>query len=183
MCEKQRLRQEMKQLKLAISPENRAVWSQQICQTLEALPKFEKARHILLYHALPDEVETASMLNRWCNSKQLYLPVVEGENLLIKPYRPYEMKQGAFGIWEPAKVEAIAPSTLDLIIVPGVTFDKQLNRLGRGKGYYDRLLSHTQVCKIAIAYELQLLDHIPVEAHDIKMDILVTEKRTIYKTL
>ncbi len=180
MCNKQELRQEMKRKKLAIPPTLRMIWSQQICQTVEALPEFTEAHHILLYHALPDEVCTAEMLNRWSVNKQLYLPIVEGEELIIKPYTPEHLQQGAFGIWEPTEAEAIDPTILDWIIVPGVAFDKQLNRLGRGKGYYDRLLAHSTARKIAIAYELQVCDNIPTEPHDITMDILVTEKQTIY---
>ncbi len=182
MCDKQALRKEMKRRKLAIEPKLRAAWSGQICQTIEALPEFSKARHILLYHALPDEVNTADMLDRWGNEKQLYLPLVVGDTLSIHPYNPNCLQQGAFGIWEPKESEAVDPEVLDWIIVPGVAFDEQLNRLGRGKGYYDRLLSHTYAHKVAIAYELQVCNHIPVEPHDIGMDILITEKRTIYKT-
>ncbi len=180
MGDKQLLRQEMKRRKLAIAPTLRSAWSRQIGQAIEALPGFANAQHILLYHALPDEVCTIDMLNRWCDHKQLYLPLVDGAELIIKPYTPDHLRQGAFGIWEPANAEAVDPTTLDWIIVPGVAFDRQLNRLGRGKGYYDRLLAHSSACKIAIAYELQVCDNIPTEPHDIPMDILVTEKQTIY---
>ena len=65
--------------------------------------------------------------------------------------------------------------------MPGVAFDRKANRLGRGKGFYDRLLAQTHALKIGICYDLQLLDEIPAEPHDIKMDIIVTENNIIYK--
>ena len=91
------------------------------------------------------------------------------------------MKQGAFGIWEPADDTAVDPSLLEWIVVPGVAFDRRMNRLGRGKGYYDRLLRQTPARKIGICYGLQLVDEIPAEPHDIQMDLIITENDIIYK--
>ena len=75
--------------------------------------------------------------------------------------------------------ESISPSKLDLIIVPGVAFDKNKNRLGRGKGFYDKLLSEVTCCKIGICYDFQLLEYLPCEDHDIKMNLIVTPKYLI----
>lgn len=156
MSEKQQLRQQVKQLKQAISSEQRVALSQNICSAIEKLPGFETVLRILLYHALPDEVDTGLMLSRWSKKKQLYLPIVNGDNLIVSPYDPRFLKQGAFGIWEPGNTRETDPGSIDWIIVPGVAFDKKLNRLGRGKGYYDKLLAQTSATKIGICYELQL---------------------------
>ena len=101
MSEKQQLRQQVKQLKQTISSEQRVALSQNICSAIEKLPGFETVLRILLYHALPDEVDTGLMLSRWSKKKQLYLPIVNGDNLIVSPYDPRFLKQGAFGIWEP----------------------------------------------------------------------------------
>ena len=167
MSEKRQLRQQVKQLKQTISSEQRVALSQNICSAIEKLPGFETVSRILLYHALPDEVDTGLMLSRWSKKKQLYLPIVNGDNLIVSPYDPRFLKQGAFGIWEPGDTRETDPGSIDWIIVPGVAFDKKLNRLGRGKGYYD--------------YGLQLFDEIPAEPHDIKMDFIITENNIIHR--
>lgn len=181
MSEKQQLRQQVKQLKQTISSEQRVALSQNICSAIEKLPGFETVLRILLYHALPDEVDTGLMLSRWSKKKQLYLPIVNGDNLIVSPYDPRFLKQGAFGIWEPGNTRETDPGSIDWIIVPGVAFDKKLNRLGRGKGYYDKLLAQSSATKIGICYELQLFDEIPAEPHDIKMDFIITENNIIHR--
>ena len=156
MSEKQQLRQQVKQLKQTISSEQRVALSQNICSAIEKLPGFETVSRILLYHALPDEVDTGLMLSRWSKKKQLYLPIVNGDNLIVSPYDPRFLKQGAFGIWEPGDTRETDPGSIDWIIVPGVAFDKKLNRL-------------------------QLFDEIPAEPHDIKMDFIITENNIIHR--
>lgn len=82
--------------------------------------------------------------------------------------------------WNRPKIAwAVPENEIDLIIVPGVAFDRQRNRLGRGKGFYDRLLSTLNVPKIGISYDFQLKDQIPVEPFDRKMDLIITEKEII----
>lgn len=181
MNDKRQLRQEIKRLKQTISPGQRALLSSKICAAIEALPGFGQVSRILLYHALPDETDTTPMLTAWNGKKDLYLPIVKGDDLIVSPYSPRALKQGAFGIWEPSHIQETDPASIEWIVVPGVAFDRKANRLGRGKGFYDRLLAQTHALKIGICYDLQLLDEIPAEPHDIKMDIIVTENNIIYK--
>lgn len=180
--EKQRLRKEIAWQKKQYPAEALACWSEQIICFLEQTELFRKAHAIACYHALPGEVQTADFLNRWYQKKQIALPVVQGNDLQLLPYQGKEaVRRGPFGIWEPAfsPESTSIEKEIDLIIVPGVAFDRQLNRLGRGKGYYDRLLTTLQVPKIGIAYSFQLREQIPVEAFDRKMDLLITEKEII----
>lgn len=181
MYDKQQLRQTVKQLKRGLTPAERESLSQRICTAIESLPGFDRVMHLMLYHPLPDEVDTRPLLAKWGESKQLYLPIVKGDDIVVAPYHAEAVRQGAFGIWEPDATTAVAPALLEWIVVPGVAFDRALNRLGRGKGYYDRLLRQTPARKIGIGYGLQLLDEIPAEPHDIKMDLIVTENEIIYK--
>lgn len=109
------------------------------------------------------------------------LPLIKGNDLQLLLYSGKEsLKAGAFGILEPTEdCVAVPENEIDLIIVPGVAFDRQRNRLGRGKGFYDRLLSTLNVPKIGISYDFQLKDQIPVEPFDRKMDLIITEKEII----
>lgn len=149
--------------------EERAVW-----RAVEALPVFAEARRILLYHSLPDELSTRMLFERWHSmGKSLYLPVVAGDDLVVRPYAPDAMRQGAYGIYEP-QGDDVDVSGIELVVVPGVAFDAAGNRLGRGKGYYDRLLSRTRAVKVGVCYRCQLLSRIPAFSHDCRMDYVVT---------
>ena len=135
--------------------------SAKIMDRLEETDLFQQASCIALYHAIPGEVQTAG----------LQLLLYAGKESL---------KTGVFGILEPSEdCEAVPESEIDLIIVPGVAFDRQHNRLGRGKGFYDRLLSTLDVPKIGICYDFQLKDQIPAEPFDRKMDLIITEKEIL----
>ena len=145
--------------------------SAKIMDRLEETDLFQQASCIALYHAIPGEVQTAGLIEKWYRKKRLLLPLIKGKESL---------KTGVFGILEPSEdCEAVPESEIDLIIVPGVAFDRQHNRLGRGKGFYDRLLSTLDVPKIGICYDFQLKDQIPAEPFDRKMDLIITEKEIL----
>lgn len=155
--------------------------SKKILNRLEETALFRSASSIALYYAIPGEVQTAAFIEKWHHKKQLLLPLIEGDHLRLLTYTGKEsLKPGAFGIPEPDGTTPPVPeSDIDLIIVPGVAFDRQCNRMGRGKGYYDRLLSTTKAPKIGICFDFQLLESIPVEPFDIKMDMIITEKEIV----
>lgn len=153
--------------------------SAKIMDQLEETDLFQQASCIALYHAIPGEVQTAGLIEKWYRKKRLLLPLIKGNDLQLLLYAGKEsLKTGVFGILEPSEdCEAVPESEIDLIIVPGVAFDRQHNRLGRGKGFYDRLLSTLDVPKIGICYDFQLKDQIPAEPFDRKMDLIITEKK------
>ena len=85
------------------------------------------------------------------------------------------MKEGAFHILEPANGICCNPGKIELIVVPAIAFDRKGNRIGRGKGYYDRLLKKASCPKIGVGYHFQLFDEIPAEPHDVPMNAIVTD--------
>lgn len=154
--------------------------SEGIMRQVEALPAFQQARVVLLYWSMADEVQTHNFVNKWYKDKVLLLPCVDGDDLLLRQYTgPECMVEGEqFGIGEP---DATVPvftdlDSVEMIIVPGVAFDRQCNRMGRGRGFYDRLLKSTpRALKVGVAFDFQMLDEIPTETFDVKMDIVITE--------
>lgn len=143
---------------------------------LESRPQWQSARTVLLYHSLPDEVDTHDFIRRWSRSKRILLPVVRGTDLELRLYAGDNcLAQGAFHINEPTGEAFTDYAAIDLAVVPGVAFDRLGNRLGRGKGYYDRLLPRLPATcpKIGLCFPCQLLDRIPSEAHDVRMDAVV----------
>lgn len=157
--------------------------SDKIIARIEKSDLFRQAERVALYHALPDEAGTASLIERWYREKALFLPVVTGDDLRFLRYEgERSVSEGAYHILEPVGGEEIDLREIDLIIVPGVAFDRQGNRLGRGKGYYDRTLSQVTAPKIGVCFHFQFLDQIPAEPFDIRMDRIITDKEEFTAT-
>ncbi|MDR0937736.1 MAG: 5-formyltetrahydrofolate cyclo-ligase [Mediterranea sp.] len=173
---KRELRLEMARLKVLYLPEERKALSVDVSAALERHPLFGAARVVLLYHSLADEVDTSGLLARWLGRKRVLLPVVvDGAELELREYRGEErLATGRFGIEEPTGEAFTDYPAIDLAVVPGVAFDRQGHRLGRGKGYYDRLLPRlTQAYKLGLCFPFQLVERVPAEPSDVPMDEVV----------
>lgn len=128
-----------------------------------------------MYYSLPDEVQTHDFVEKWRGKKNILLPVVVGDDLELRTYTGrQELSEGAFHIDEPTGRTFTDYDAIDLVIVPGVAFDNNGNRLGRGKGYYDRLLPRIRAHKIGICFPFQLVKEIPTEPFDKKMDKIIS---------
>ena len=172
--EKKELRAHIKALKKQHSKEQLAEQSERILAKLELHPDFQKAHRIMLYSALPDEVQTQAFLEKWHLTKQVILPTVVGDDIIPVAYgKDTVFAVGDFNIMEPQNEPYTG--SFDLIVVPGVAFDPKGNRLGRGRGYYDRFLcQHLDVKRIGICFDFQLVDEVPAEPFDIRMDEVIS---------
>ncbi len=170
---KKELRTIIKALKKQHTTEELDRQSAVICQKIEQHPDFIKAEKVMLYNALPDEVRTSALIARWRDKKTIVLPTVVGDDIVPVALDPDTgFAVGDFNILEPQNTPY--EGGFDLIIVPGVAFDPQGNRMGRGKGYYDRfLVKYPTVKKIGICFDFQLVEEIPAEPHDIRMDEVI----------
>lgn len=138
---------------------------------------FQEADNIYCYLDFNGETGTRSIIEEaWHCGKRVWVPKTEGQNMQFYAFHSYEdARPGIFGILEPRKEES-ADGAEGLVIVPGVAFDRERNRLGYGRGYYDRYLCvHQELRTIAAAFSVQVIEHIPCEDNDIKPQILVTE--------
>lgn len=173
---KKLLRREIRTRKEAMTAEERDAASSRITEAVIALPEFASARTVLLYSALPDEVQTAELIGRLYGSKRILLPVVQGEGLVLKEYSPECIHEGYRGIMEPdgAAPEADA-GEVEFALIPGMAFDLTGGRLGRGGGFYDRLIPLLHCPKAGICYSCQIVDEVPRETFDIKVDKVLHE--------
>lgn len=177
---KDEIRSRVKARKSLLSASEKSQAAMAVFRQLEQSAAFAVARNILLYHSLPDELSTHEFLDKWSGRKQFFLPRVNGLNLEILPYDRTRLSMGSFHIEEPQGDETADISDIELIVVPAVAYDRLGNRVGRGKGYYDRLLSGTKATKVGVGYDFQLLDEeIPAEPHDVAVDMVITESRRI----
>ena len=176
---RQRLRERLK----AMPPVERATGSANLCGLLREQSIWKQARCVLFYAALSDEVDIWPLLE---------VAIAEGKIVALPRYRSEQecygaarlqnpgndTKTGEFGIREPtADCTGVPLNQLDLILVPGVGFDLSGRRLGRGKGYYDRLLTGVRGAKCGLAFEKQIVMAIPTEPHDITLDYIATPTR------
>jgi len=152
-----------------------------ITRRLTALPDFLAATRVLFYVSLGEEVETRALLASSLGKKTVFAPRVEGDRLEIHEISSMDQLQpGAFGILEPvADSPVVDASLVEVALIPGAAFDLRGNRIGYGKGFYDRLLPGVSALKIALAFDRQIVESIPAEPHDIAMDLLVTDERLV----
>lgn len=177
--DKYEIRLRVKARKSMLSADEKLAAARAAFARLEESAAFIMADRILLYHSLPDELSTIEFIDKWHNRKQLFLPRVNGVDLDILPCDRSHLHLGAFNIEEPDGDSLTDISSIELIIVPAVAFDRNGNRVGRGKGYYDRLLSRTKATKIGMGYDFQFIDGdgIDAESHDVPLDIIITDRR------
>lgn len=176
--EKKAIRRQIREKKKDYSLEEKKRKSELIFNQIEKLDAFKKAEIIMVYWSLNDEVFTQRFIQKYQNKKKIILPVVEGDILILKEFTGLSnMKiSKSFGIGEPEGILFDQSDKIDVIIVPGLAFDKSLNRLGRGKAYYDKLLKKSQALKIGVCFDFQELESVPVDEYDVKMDLVITDK-------
>lgn len=177
--EKEVIRQRIKAHKSLLSQQEKIDAANAVFSLLEKHASFIMAENILMYHSLADELSTRDFLDKWHTRKHFFLPRVNGVNLDILPYDQTKLQLGAFHIEEPTGDNTVDISQIEMIVVPGVAYDRNGNRVGRGKGFYDRLLATTKATKIGIAYDFQIVDEIEAQPHDVTVDIIITDKGVI----
>lgn len=172
-AKKQQLRKVVRARIKALDAHEKARRATALLRAVWDYAPFKQAQNVLLFWSLPDEIDTVPLIEHaHAAGKNVFLPVVVGDELVVKPYNPLTMQVGAFGILEP-QGEAVLPAQMDLIVVPGVAFDAQNNRMGRGKGFYDRLLAGLAVPTVGVAYAEQLYLAIPTQPHDIPLNHVI----------
>ena len=176
---KQDIRKKIKLLKSQLSIEAKANEAKAVFETIEALRAFKNAKNILLYASLPDELPTENVLQKWASMKNLYLPRVAGNNIDVVKLDG-ALSVGAYGIQEPTG-DSVYHRCLDLIIVPAVALDCHCNRLGRGKGFYDRLLNGCKAFTIGVALDEQFIDQVPIDEHDVPLCGVVTPSHVSFR--
>lgn len=177
---KSELRKEIRNRKRQFTQEQLGELSLSAISQLRNHPKIKNAHTLLLYYSLPDEVNTHEWIDELAAlGKRVILPVViDDENMILREHTgKQDLAEGSFHILEP--IGKLFPKErygeIEVGIIPGMSFDTQGNRLGRGKGYYDRFLSQvSSLYKIGVCFDFQKEPSIPAEATDIRMDEVVS---------
>lgn len=180
---KERRRIEIRQRLRARNPAEREVDSHRIRQRLLALPEWASARTLLLFHPLPSEPDSLPLLHlALADHRTVALPALDPTTGQYLPRQvtstTAQLATGPLRILEPLPTAPLVPwKQLDFLLVPGLGFTPDGWRLGRGRGHYDRLLSQTQGFRCGIAFDEQIVDDLPLELHDRRLDCILTPSR------
>lgn len=177
--DKKSLRLKIKKLRDSMGKYQRELESKILCKKILQLDEYKNARKILSFMNFGSEVEIERLNEKILEeNKILYLPRVEKDGTLSIVEYGKGFSIGSYGIREPIGDNYLG--NLDLIITPGLAFDLEGNRLGYGKGYYDKLfLNNFSTLKIAPIFDIQLVESIPYEEHDIKIDMIITKNEIL----
>jgi 5-formyltetrahydrofolate cyclo-ligase len=183
---KSEIRKKILEHRESIDSDIRSKWDDSIFKRLISSEPYKRSNTIFAFVSFKSEVDTHRIINHAIsNHKTICVPKINSKQEGIKIYKIdsfNQLKKGYFGILEP--IEGCMPvdkNSLDLILMPGVAFDRYGGRVGYGAAFYDRFLSNMnkQVDKIALAYHFQVLDSVPMSEHDIRIDGIITEQETI----
>ena len=179
---KKELRQRVRDALAALPPAVLHERSARACLQLVETREYARAEIIMVFLSLPTEVQTTPLvLQAWRDRKRVLAPKVSWEQRRMLPIEinslSDDLSESPMGIREPARGVPFPVANIDLVIVPGLAFDRAGNRLGRGRGFYDRFLAHRdwRGLSCGLALEEQVFEQVPVGEHDARVDMLVTE--------
>lgn len=172
---KQALRDEMRRRLAELDDDRRRLEADRVRQRLEALPVVREADAFLVYASVDDEVPTLDLIEDLLDAgREVCVPRVVGDSLDAVPVGGVdELSPGAFGVPEPPEGRPFDPRLLEVAVVPGLAFDRDGNRLGRGGGHFDRFLSDFHPPAVGLGFECQVVDEVPIEDHDVPVDLVV----------
>lgn len=185
--DKETVRKETLEARKAISTEELVKKSDMVTEKLLSTDLYKNANTIMAYIDFRNEVRTEKIIKTAiADGKRIVIPIsiVDTRQLVLSELIDYdfELSPGAYGILEPRPefIREIDPETVDLVLIPGVAFDERGYRVGYGAGYYDRFLEKVRPdsSKIALAFELQMVDYACEDSHDVPVDLIITEDRS-----
>lgn len=178
--QKRALREILEQRRRVYDSSKATLDSQTLVERISQLPQFQQAKTVMLYMPIHNEVNLQGLLDRYQDQKTFLLPVTHRRSMKAHPYAGEEnMKRGKYRVAEPTTPPY--KGSIDLILVPGVAFDKQLHRLGRGGGFYDKFLrQHSRSFTLGVGYDFQIhKTEIPHTILDTKLNAVITPTKSI----
>jgi len=191
---KRKLRGQFLESRNSLSRDEIDFKSKKIEKKLFALPEFQRAKTVMFYVSFRSEVKTEKMIRNALNlGKRVAVPIVDREKITVSEIKNLrkELSKGSFGLREPKKEfrRRVDQKKIDLVVVPGVVFDRTGGRLGYGRGYYDRFLRSRPIALrmgrsahcvlIGLAFDLQIVREIPLVEKDVRVNKIVTESGII----
>jgi 5-formyltetrahydrofolate cyclo-ligase len=185
--DKAQLRQEFQKILAGISAEQRKEKSRRACRKLIATPEFQNASTVMMYLSLPHELDTSeAILCAWQMEKTVVVPKVSWQQRHMIPVQINSLETGfsqeVMGLRNPITGAPVPFEEIDMVVAPGLGFDRKSNRLGRGGSYYDRFFTNKDLkaAKCGFAFAEQVIETVPVTEHDVPVNMLVTDEEVLY---
>lgn len=182
MTDKPAIRELLKARLRALAPQDRTKASQAIMRRILDLPEYQQAHSVMLFVSMASEVDTSDIAaDAWQQGKRVLVPVARMQDHSMYAVEIASLAEAkrrtAVGVMEPESGTPVDPGEIDLILVPGLGFGPSGERIGRGAGFYDRFLADQRLKAITcgLAFELQVIDGIPMTPRDVALEMLVTE--------
>jgi len=170
-------REQMIKKRLALEEETFLSYSKRIASYLEEMPAFKNAKRIGFYMSYRHEVDTLHLIEKYILEKEIYVPKCVGDELdFQRIYTMDDLKKGAFHILEPSTNEHMDVKDLDVIVVPLLMFDANHNRIGYGRGFYDRCLKKTNALTVGLAFDFQKVENTHPHSLDVPLNHIITQK-------
>ena len=178
------LRKRLQPLRRDMSEPDRLDASAKIADRVMCLEEVEAANRVACYVSMADEVQTDDILERLIGRDgSVMVPVWDPELaawFFGRIHTLEDLQPGAFRVREPIRFEAVSADQVEVVLLPGLGFDREGNRLGRGRGHIDQWLAGLGLIRIGLAFDFQVVPRVPCETHDLPMHVLVTEKGAMY---
>lgn len=179
---KKTLRMQILSHRRALTNAEVAEFSEKICNKILDLEAYRKAEHVCIYMPINKEVDVAILAEpAWQHGKKVWLPVTKnGEMWFVRYEKDTVLNIGNYGIMEPDSKEILIPDKKTFMIMPGAVFSEEGDRIGYGGGYYDQYLAkYPMIRTCAAAYQFQIVEKLPAEEHDVRPELIITEKKVI----
>lgn len=184
--EKHRLRQELRKLLATLLPLEKRIAAEAVTARVLDLPEVQRAQRVFACLSFGAEIDTWKLVESLREAgKEIYVPRTEKGDSRVHVHRyPCPLRTLSFGLRQPGREAPEVPEgevdgTVDVALILSLGFDRKGYRLGYGGGYFDRFLEGRPFPAVGLAYDLQLLDALPVESHDVPMDVILTEKQVL----
>jgi 5-formyltetrahydrofolate cyclo-ligase len=181
--QKAELRERIRTLREDLSPEERSRRSAAVTERLFRLPEMQVARTVALVSSFSSEIDTAGMIERaHAEDRRVLLPYLDEGVMEVAEHRPGDaLVPSSYGPAEPARRRPVDPAEVDVVIVPGLAFDRRGRRLGYGAGFYDRWLRRVRpdAARVAIGFSFQVVDRVPAGGSDERVHVVVTDREVI----
>jgi len=185
--DKGRVRRGLKKCLLAITPEQRSIRSRKACEILAGTSEFKDASVIMMFLSLPNEIDTSeAILEAWLHGKRVVVPKVLWHEHHLIPVEIHSLDGDceieASGLKNPTSGVPMPLEQIDLVVTPGLGFDRNGKRLGRGGGYYDRFFAHERLkaVRCGFGFAEQVLESVPVTEQDQPVDFVVTDEGVVH---